>query len=152
VILAAVAAVLLTTAFALAVIARHQASAKLNAQRKLATASDQLNAASQDLSRSSSQLATIQSSLADTQAQVGTTEDALAQVKAAEVDTIAPFMVDESTTPDEARCIVTRVVDHLGAARVLRYYNSPPSDHMPPELESAILQAESECIPGAPTA
>src|SRR5262245_56708056 len=66
VILATVAAMLLATIGALAVVARHQASAKLNAQRKLATASDQLNAAGQELSRSSSELATTQSNLADT--------------------------------------------------------------------------------------
>jgi HD-like signal output (HDOD) protein len=147
-----VAALLLTTIGALAIVARHQQSAKLNAQRKLATASDQLNAASQELGRTNGELATAQSSLADTQTRAQTAQDTLGQVKAAEVDAIAPYLVDESTTLDEARCIVNGVIDRLGVVPVLRYNNAPPPAQMPPELERAIDQAAAACVPDAPTA
>jgi hypothetical protein len=152
VILATAAAILLTTLGALALVARHQASAKLNTQRKLATASNQLATASQELGRSSSSLTTTQSSLADTQTLAQTAEDALGQARAVEVDAIAPFLVDQTTTLDEARCIVNGVIDRLGLAAVMRYDNSAPSTPMPPELSRAIYQAAAGCVPGAPTA
>jgi len=151
VIFAVLAAMLLTATGVLAVVARQQASARLSLQRTLSTASNQLNVASQDLSSSSSEIATTQSSLADAQARVQQDDDALAQVEAAEVDAIAPYLVDGTTTPDEARCIVKGVIDDLGVSQVLRYDSASPSAQLPPELERAILQAASQCVPGATT-
>lgn len=141
VILAMVAAILLATIGTLAVVARQQASSKLTARRKLATASAQLSAASQDLSRSSSALATAQSSLADRQ----TATDTLGQVRADEVDFITPAFVDQSTTFEQARCIVNGMIDRLGIVELLRFERGPTPAQLPTNIETAIDQARAAC-------
>jgi hypothetical protein len=144
VILAIVAALLLTTIGALAVVARQQASSKQTARRKLATASAQLNAASQELDRSSSALATTQFSLADAQARKQTEDDMLSQVRANEIDFIAPALVGPSINLDQARCIVNGVIDRLGIVAVLSYDHGPTAQ-MPADLSNAIDQAQASC-------
>jgi hypothetical protein len=99
----------------------------------------------QELDRARSELATAQAGLADAQTRAHTEDDMISQLRSNEVDFIAPALVDQSTTLDQARFIVNGVIDRLGIVAVLGDDHGPTSDQLPSDLSSAIDEAQTSC-------